>query len=110
MAECKPVATLLNQYLKLDADSGTKECEPTHYCQCVGNLIYLTIIQPDLSYTVGLLCQFMQTPGNIHLGCAKQVLRYVSGMMDFGILYKSATPIRLKGYTNSDRASYKVDR
>ena len=31
MTECKPVSTLLNQNLKLDAKSGTKECESTQY-------------------------------------------------------------------------------
>ena len=30
--------------------------------------------------------------------------------MDFGILYKSATPIRLEGYTDADWAGYRADR
>ena len=81
-----------------------------HYRQLVGSLIYLTITRPDLSYPVGLLSQFMQTPRDIHLDCAKRVLRYVSGTMDFGILYKSATPIRLEGYTDADWADYRADR
>ena len=52
----------------------------------------------------------MQTPRDIHLDCAKRVLRYVSGTMDFGILYKSATPIRLEGYTDADWVGYRADR
>ena len=44
----------------------------------------------------------MQTPRDIYLDCAKRVLRYVSGTMDYGILYKSATPIQLEGYTDAD--------
>ena len=52
----------------------------------------------------------MQTPRDIHLDCAKQVLRYVSGTMDYGILYKSATPIQLKGYTYADWAGYEADQ
>ena len=93
MAECKFVATPLDRNLKLDADSGTNACEPTQYRQLIGSLIYLTITRPDLSYPVGLLSQFMQTPCDIHLDCAKRVLRYVSGTMDCGILYKTAIPI-----------------
>ena len=79
MTKCKLVATPLDRNLKLDADSSTKECESTHYRQLVGSLIYLTITRPDLSYPVGLLSRFMQTPCNTHLDCAKRVLRYVSG-------------------------------
>ena len=110
MTECKSVATPLDRNLKLDANSGTKACEPTEYRQLIGSLIYLTITRPDLSYPVGLLSQFMQAPRDIHLDCAKRVLRYVSGTMDCGILYKTAMPIRLEGYTDADWAGYKADR
>ena len=55
MTECEPVANPLDQNLKLDDDSGTKECKPTKYRQLIGNLIYLTITRPDLSYSVVLL-------------------------------------------------------
>ena len=74
MTECKSVATPLDRNLKLDANSGTTECEPTHYQQLVGSVIYLTITRPDHSYPVGLLNQFMQTPRDIDLDCTKRVL------------------------------------
>ena len=38
MTECKSVATPLDRNLKLDANSGTTECELTHYRQLVGRL------------------------------------------------------------------------
>ena len=81
-----------------------------HTIDNLGILIYLMITQPDLNYPVGLLSQFMQTPRDIHLDCAKRLLRYVSGTMDYVILYKLATPIRLKRYTDADWADYNVDR
>ena len=110
MFECKFVAIPLDRNLKLDADSSTTACEPAEYRQLIGSLIYLTITRPDLSYPVGLLSQFMQTPHDIHLDCAKRVLRYMSDTMDCGILYKMAMPIRLEGYTDADWAGYKADR
>ena len=110
MTECKSVATPLDRNLKLDANSSTTECEPTHYRQLVSSLIYLTITRPNLSYPVVLLCQFMQTPRYIHMDCVMLVLQYVCGMMDYDILYKSATPIQLKGYTDADWAGYKADQ
>ena len=63
----------------------------------------------DFSLRKTLLTQFMQTPRNIHLDCAKRVLRYVSGTMNYDILYKLATLIRLSGYANAHWASYKTN-
>ena len=37
-------------------------------------------------------------------------LKYVCGMMDYGLMYKLDMIIRLKGYTNADWGGYKVDR
>ena len=68
-------------------------------------IIYLTITRSDLSYLIVLLSQFMKTHRNLHLDCAKQVLRYVSGTMNYDILYKSALSICLKGYIDADRQS-----
>ena len=45
MTYYKSVPTPLDLNLKLDDNSGTTECEPTHYRQLVGSLIYLTITQ-----------------------------------------------------------------
>ena len=35
---------------------------------------------------------------------------YVSGTMDYDIIYKSETVVRLKGYTNAVWVGYKADR
>ena len=110
MTECKPVSTPLNRNLKMDVDSGTTVRDSTKYHQLIDILIYLTITQPDLSYSVSLLSQFMQNPRNLHLDCAKRILWYVSTRMDYGIMYKSNTTIRLEGYTDADWEGYKANR
>ena len=46
MPQCKPITTPLDRNLKLEAESRTKECEPTLYRQLVGNLTYLTVTRP----------------------------------------------------------------
>ena len=109
MTDQKPISTPLDRNLKLHTDSGTT-CEPTQYRQIIGSLIYLTITRPDLSYPVGLLSQFMQTPCDTHLNCAERVLRYVSGTMDRSILYKEGAEIRLEGDTDADWAGSVSDR
>ena len=109
MTECKSISTPLDRNMKLTADSG-KFCEPTQYRQIIGSLIYLTITRPDLSYPVGLLSQFMETPRDTHMDCAKRVLRYVSGTLDYGIFYKQGVPLRLEGFTDADWAGNASDR
>ena len=59
---------------------------------------------------ISLLSQFMQTLCDIHLDCGMRVLRYVSGTMDYDILYKLTTLIRLEGYTDANWAGYNADR
>ena len=59
MADCKPISMPLDQNLKLRADVGQVLEDVTMYWKIVGSLIYLTISQPDLSYTVGLESQYM---------------------------------------------------
>ena len=54
MADCKPILMPLDQNLKLRADEGQVLDDVTMYREIVGSLIYLTISQLDLSYTVGL--------------------------------------------------------
>ena len=110
MTECKHVSTPLHRNLKMDANSGKDVCESTKYRQLIDNLMYLPSKRPDLSYSIGLLSQFMQNPRNLHLDCAKRILRYVSTTMDDNIMYESNTTIRLEGYTNVAWAGYKENR
>ncbi|MCO5551837.1 hypothetical protein L7F22_005340 [Adiantum nelumboides] len=59
MADCKPILMPLDQNLKLRIDEGEVLDDATMYRRIVGSLIYMTISRPDLSYTVGLVSQFM---------------------------------------------------
>ena len=64
MTKCKFVANLPDRNLKLDVDTGTKECELSHYRQMFESLIYLIITRFDLRYLVGLhaiLCKHLAT-------------------------------------------------
>ncbi len=45
--------------MKLCADEGDLVEDTTMYRCIVGNLIYMTIIRPDLSYANGVVTQFM---------------------------------------------------
>ena len=56
------------------------------YRQLVGNLLYLTVTRPDISYAVGVMSRYMQNPKKPHLEAARRILRYVKGTSDYGWL------------------------
>ncbi|MCO5559842.1 hypothetical protein L7F22_013446 [Adiantum nelumboides] len=95
---------------KLRADEGQVLEDVTMYRQIVGNLIYLTISRPDLSYTVGLESQFMQLPRKPHLDVVRRTLRYVSATLDYALFYEASTELQLSGFTDADWAGSVCDR
>jgi hypothetical protein len=62
MTGCKPISIPLEQNVKLNANEGDHVEDTTMYKRIVGSLIYMTITRPDLSYVIGVVNQFMQTP------------------------------------------------
>ena len=74
--------------------------------ELIGSLLYLSnTTRPDLSYSVGLLARYMESPGEKHWKAAKHVLRYLRGTLTFGILYKNDGSDTIVGYTDSDFAA-----
>jgi hypothetical protein len=59
MTGCKPISLPLEQNVKLSANEGDFVEDTTIYICIVGNLIYMTITRPNLSYAVGVVSQFM---------------------------------------------------
>jgi hypothetical protein len=62
MTGCKPISIPLEQNVKLSANEGDLVEDTIMYRCIVGSLIYMTITRPYLSYAVGVVSQFMQTP------------------------------------------------
>eukprot|EP00253_Pinus_taeda_P030435 PITA_30435 len=67
-------------------------------------LLYLTHTRPDLSFVVGLVARFMQTPRESNWKAAKQILCYVRGTVQLGIHYITGASHLLVGFTDSDWA------
>jgi hypothetical protein len=70
----------------------------------------LTHTRPDISFVVGLVSWYMQTPHEIHWKEAKRILRYVRGTVQFKIHYSSGGTPLLVGFTDSDWADDPDDR
>ena len=71
-----------------DQESSDREITVSkdNYRSFVGAILFLSnVTRPDLSFSVSLLCQAQDNPGNAHFVLAKRVLRYLSGSRDLGI-------------------------
>ncbi|XP_066309524.1 secreted RxLR effector protein 161-like [Miscanthus floridulus] len=91
--------------LKLSNKSTTPEVDATEYRSLIGSLRYLVHTWPDITFVVGYLSRFMETPRKEDLVAVKRLLRYIVGTVDYGILYSKITSggdNKLTGYSDSD--------
>ena len=87
MQDCKPALTPMEPGLKLSAQFDSPVVDESLFRQLVGSLIFLTAPRPDISFVVSYVSRFMTAPKTDHWTAAKRVLRYVSGTLDYGLLY-----------------------
>ena len=110
MTACKPIATPMEQNVKLRADVGDVLEDPTMYKKIFGSLIYATLTRPDMSHDVGVLSRFIQGPRKPHLDVACRVLHYAKSMLNYGLFYAHRVDIEVFGYTNANWARCAYDR
>jgi hypothetical protein len=101
----KPVLFPMDSNLKLSRGDGELIDDPSSYQRLIGRLVYLTITRPDLSYSVQLLSQFMDSPRKPHMDAAFRVLRYLKSSLGQGLFFPSDSPLKLKAFCDSDWAA-----
>ena len=72
------------------------------YRQMIGSLMYLTKTRPNICFVVNTLNQFLTDLRHIHLIAANHVLRYLKGIVDYGLKYVANHNINLHGYVDFD--------
>eukprot|EP00253_Pinus_taeda_P035131 PITA_35131 len=83
MEDCKLDPSPLQSGVKLSVNCTSPEVDATLYHQLVGKLLYLTHTRLDLSFAVGLVARFMQTPRESHWKAAKRILCYVRAEAEY---------------------------
>lgn len=99
---CKPAGFPIAQRHGLALAKTPLLTDPGRYRRLVGRLVYLAATRPDLTYSIHVLTQFMQTPQEAHWDAALHVVRYLKGTLGQGILLRSAPPIHITGWSDSD--------
>jgi hypothetical protein len=102
MLECKPINKPMEAKLKLLVDTSSELIDATLYRQIIGSLMYLTNTRPNICFTVNTLSQFLVEPKHVHLVAAKHVMRYLKGIIDYGLSYDGDHDFTLSGYTDAD--------
>lgn len=100
----------LEQHLKLGLTDGIPMPDPSLYLKIIGQLLYLTVSRPDISFAMHHLNQFMQQPTTQHFQAATRVLRYLKGTITQGLFYPSSKDLTLLAYCDSDWASCSISR
>ena len=80
------------------------------YRQIIGSFMNLTNTRLDICFTMKTLSQFPMDLRHVHLITAKNILRYLKGIVDYGLKYDVNQNINLEGYVDLDWAGSAIDR
>ena len=71
---------------------------------CIPSFSNLAVTtRPDIAYVVGVLCRFVENPGEAHWNAAKRVLRYLKGTVDMSLAYSgSSSPDLFTAFSDAD--------
>ena len=98
-----PTRLPIDPKLQLSRDMGTSKTNPEEYRSLVGSLIYLSHTRPDISYAVGSVARYMQSPETAHFQAAKKILHYLSDTTNYGLLLVSSNDDCIfRSYTDAD--------
>jgi len=80
------------------------------YQQAIDSLIYLAIAtQPDISWIVSKLSQFLDKPAPSRVNAIKRLFCYIKGSKDYALVYEPYINGTLLFYTDSDWAGDVTD-
>jgi hypothetical protein len=94
--------TPMETKLKLLVDTSSELVDATLYRKIIGSLMDLINTRLDICFFVNTLSQYLVEPRHVHLVAANHVMRYLNGMLDYGLCYTGDHDFKLFGYADSD--------
>ena len=70
----------------------------------IGALQYLTLTQPNLSFSVKQICQYLHAPTTARWIAAKRILRYIKGTIKYGFTFEKSSSTLLSAFSHADYA------
>ncbi|KAJ9560132.1 hypothetical protein OSB04_005292 [Centaurea solstitialis] len=102
MSECNSAKIPMEPKLDLHKDDEGVPVNATHYRCLIGSLRYLIHTRPDIGYPVGVVSRYMESPRESHLKAVKQILRYIKGTINYGLVYQKGGDGKIIGYSDSN--------
>ena len=110
MEDSKPVSTPMVTGHKISKNDESHEVNQTLYRYMIGKLYYVVHSRPDIALVVGIVARFSTNPKDKHMMAIKGIMRYVKGIVEYGLYYKKNENVELKAYTNVDWVGSLDDR
>ena len=104
MSEAKSVTSPMAYDVELSSLSLTLQ-NPSLYRSMVGVLQYVILSHPDVAFAVNRVCQYMHSPTKTHWFTVKCILRYLKGILRYGLWFHHDSPRDLEAFNDADWAS-----
>ena len=73
------------------------------YNEAIGGVLWpVVVLRPDIGYTVGILSQFIQNPGQTHWEALKWVISYLNTTKDLWLTFGGGSKLLIEGFCNVD--------
>ena len=102
MSNCRPIDSPIDPNLKHSPRQGEPLTDLGRYQRLVGKINYLTITRLDISFSVSVVSQFLQTPCDSHWDAIICILEYIKGTPGQGLLYEDKGYTQVVGYIDAD--------
>ena len=83
---------------------------PSLYRRLVGNLVYLIVTRPDISYAIHQESQYLSAPQSTHYAVVLRILRYLESTLFHGLFYFAQSPLVFHAFSDGDWAGDPTDR
>nr|GEV41405.1 hypothetical protein [Tanacetum cinerariifolium] len=80
LSNCNPVSSPMVTSSSLSLDESTAFSNSVKYRQVVVSLLYVTLSQPDVTFAINKVCQYMYALAENHWFAVKRILRYLHGI------------------------------
>jgi hypothetical protein len=110
MAELKLMSTLMSTGMTLDPDENGEAIDQRECMSMIDSLLYLTMTQPDIQFTVCLCVRFQSSSCSSHQTAVQRIFRYLKHTPEFMIWYSASFSLDLVGFFDVDFIGCEIDR
>ena len=92
--KAKAKRTPTTSHLKVSKDDSGDKIYESLYRSIIRSPLYLTASRHDIAYVVGVCVRYQFDLRASHLHCAKRILKYILGIVEYGLWYSfDKTPV-----------------